>query len=72
MSNTDIKTNYSNRLRNLRKKLGYTQQELADLSGIEYKHIQRIESKKTYDVKLTTIEKIARAFNRSVSAFLDF
>ena len=68
----DIKKSYAKRLRQLRKKYGYTQQKLAELANIEYKHIQRLESKKPCDVKLSTLEKIAKAFNLSLSELLDF
>jgi predicted transcriptional regulator len=52
----DIKVSYSKRLRNLRKKYGYTQQKLAELANVEYKHIQRLESKNPCDIKLSTLK----------------
>lgn len=67
----NIKVSYAARLRKLRKEYGYTQQKLAELSDIEYKHVQRLESKKPCDVKLTTLEKIAKAFNITISKLLD-
>lgn len=67
----DIRISYARRLRQLRKKHGYTQQKVAELANVEYKHIQRLESKKPCDVKLSTLEKIAKAFNISLSEFLD-
>ena len=66
----DIRVLYSERLRSLRKTHGYTQQKLAELANIEYKHVQRLESKKPCDIKLSTLEKIAKAFNISISDFL--
>ncbi|MDD5080396.1 MAG: helix-turn-helix transcriptional regulator [Candidatus Omnitrophica bacterium] len=66
----DIRVLYSERLRYLRKTHGYTQQKLAELANIEYKHVQRLESKKPCDIKLSTLEKIAKAFNISISDFL--
>jgi len=68
----DIKANYSQRLRSLRKKYGYTQQKLSELADVEYKHIQRLESKRPCDVKLSTLEKMAKAFKISLSDLLDF
>jgi len=68
----DIKASYSKQLRTLRKKYGYTQQKLAELADVEYKHIQRLESKKPCDVKLSTLEKIAKAFDIPLSKLLDF
>lgn len=68
----NIKVSYSKRLRNLRKKYGYTQQKLAELANVEYKHIQRLESKNPCDIKLSTLEKIAKAFGIPLSKLLDF
>ena len=68
----DVKASYSKRLRQLRKKRGYTQQKLAELANVEYKHIQRLEGKKPCDVKLTTLEKIAKAFDIPLSKLLNF
>lgn len=70
--NEDIKIRLSNRLCYLRKKFGYSQQELAEFADIEYKHIQRLESKKPCDVKISTLEKLARAFKMPISKLLDF
>jgi transcriptional regulator with XRE-family HTH domain len=66
-----IKEVFSSRIRELRKKYGYSQEELAERSGIEYKHVQRLESKKPCDVKLSTVEKLAKAFKIPVSELLD-
>jgi len=68
----DIKIMASNRIRKLRIKSGYTQEELAGLANIEPKHIQRLESKRPCDIKLTTIEKLAKAFKITPSKLLDF
>lgn len=67
----DIRVSYSQRLRQLRKKRGYTQQELAERAEIEYKHIQRLESKRPCDPKLSTLKKIARAFDISLPELLN-
>jgi len=71
MSN-DIKVDYSRRLRQLRKKHGLTQQKLAELANIEYKHIQRLEGKNPCDIKLSTLEKLAKAFDISIPKLLTF
>lgn len=60
------------RLRQLRKKYNYTQWKLSELSDVDYKHIQLLESKHPSSVKLDTLVKISRAFNISISKFLDF
>lgn len=61
---------YARRLKELRKEYSYTQQKLAELSDIEYKHIQRLESKKPCDIKLSTLKKLARAFGMSAADLL--
>lgn len=68
----DIKVRFSNRLCQLREKRGYTQEKLSALSGVDYKHIQRLESKRPCAVKLDTIEKLAGAFGMTISKLLDF
>ena len=70
--NENINLKLAIRLRKLRKKYGYTQQELSELADIDYKHLQKLESKRPSDVKLSTLEKLAKAFNISLSKLLDF
>jgi transcriptional regulator with XRE-family HTH domain len=70
--NTVINVRMAKRLRKLREEFGYTQEKLAELSGIEYKHIQLLESKDPPAAKLDTLEKIARAFKMTPSKLLDF
>ena len=60
------------RIRQLRKKYKYTQEKLSELAEIDYKHIQLLESKRPPAIKLDTLEKLAKAFNMSISKFLDF
>ena len=69
---TVIRLKLAGRLRELRKKKGLTQEKLSELSGIDYKHIQLLESKKAPDAKLDTIEKLAKAFHVSPSELLKF
>lgn len=67
----DIIVQFSKRIRQLREKSGLTQQDLSEIADIEYKHIQRLESNDPCDVKLTTLEKLAKAFKISLSKLLD-
>ena len=53
-------------------KHGLSQQKLAELADIDYKHLQRLESKKPTDAKLETVEKLAKAFKITPSKLLDF
>ena len=69
---TDIRLRLANRIRELRKEKGLTQEQLSELSGIDYKHIQLLEGKNPSVPKLDTVEKIAKALKVSVTKLLDF
>jgi len=69
---TDIRIKLAKRIRELRKKKGLTQEKLSELSGIDYKHIQLLESNNPPAAKLDTIEKLAKAFKISPSKLLNF
>ena len=49
------------KIKELRKKRGYTQEKLAELAGIDYKYLQRIEGKNPPALKIDTIGKLAKA-----------
>jgi len=66
-----IRLKFGKRLRNLRDKRRWTQEELAYRADIAYKHIQRLESKRPSPVKIDTIEKLAKAFRITPSKLLD-
>ena len=69
---TSMKFKVGAKIKELRQKKGYTQQELADLSELEYKYIQRIEGKNPPNIGIETLEKIAKVFKISASKLLDF
>jgi len=69
---TDIRIKLARRIRELRKKKKLTQEQLSELSKIDYKHIQLLESKKAPTAKIDTIEKLAKAFKITLSKFLKF
>ncbi len=69
---TDIRLRLANRIRELRKEKGLTQEQLSELSGIDYKHIQLLESNKAPAAKLDTIEKLDKAFSMTPSELLKF
>ena len=66
----DINKQLGKRLRELRKKNGWTQEELAQVSGVDYKYIQRLEGKTPSSPTLNILEKLAKAFNADVSKLL--
>lgn len=57
---TSIRLKFGKNLRALREKRGLTQEKLAELVGIDYKYIQKIEGKNPPNIKLETIEKLAK------------
>ncbi len=70
--NTEIARKLALKIRELRKKKELTLEELSDLSGINYKHIQLLESKNPPAAKLDTLEKLAKAFKINPSELLKF
>jgi len=60
----DISKNIATFLKQKRKELNLTQEQLAEKSGIEYKHIQNLESlKRINDPKLSTLYKLSKALD---------
>ncbi|MCR4319862.1 MAG: helix-turn-helix domain-containing protein [Candidatus Brocadiaceae bacterium] len=60
------------KIKKLRRKCGYTQEKLSELTNIDYKYIQRIEGKNPPAVKIDTIERFASAFKVKPSQLLEF
>jgi len=72
MEMENINTRFGKHLKDLRRKKKITQEELAYLAELEYKYIQRLESKKPSSPTLNTLQKLAKAFNINLSKLLDF
>ncbi|MFA5350205.1 MAG: helix-turn-helix transcriptional regulator [Candidatus Omnitrophota bacterium] len=70
MENINIR--FGKRLRQLRKRKKLTQEGLAYATGLEYKYIQRLEGKKPSSPTLNTLEKLAKAFNITISKLTRF
>jgi transcriptional regulator with XRE-family HTH domain len=70
--NIEVSRKLAKRIRELRKKKGLTQEKLSELSDIDYKHIQLLESKNPPAAKLDTMDKLAKAFNITLPKLLDF
>jgi transcriptional regulator with XRE-family HTH domain len=66
----DINRRFGKKLRELREKAGLTQEQLAQLSEVDYKYIQRLESKDPSSPSLNILEKLAKAFKIKVSKLL--
>ena len=56
------------RFREIRKKLGYTQEKFAEIAGIEPQSISKIESGKNFPL-LSNLEKIANNLNIELKDF---
>ena len=69
---TSIRLKLGKRIRELRKRYGYTQERLSEVADIDYKYLQRIEGKKPPNLKLETLERLAKALKVSPSKLLDF
>ena len=69
---TSIRIKIGGKIREFRKRRGYTQAKLAELAGIDYKYLQRIEGKKPPALKVDTIEKFAKALKIAPAELFDF
>ena len=71
--NKDIRVKFAERLRALRLKKGWTQEDLAEYADLAYRHVQRLESTTNPPpAKIDTIEKLAKAFKMNPSKLLKF
>lgn len=69
---TDLALRLNRRVRELRKARGLSQEAFAELAGLKYKHYQSIEGGRKIDIRLSTLEKLARACGLSPGDLLDF
>jgi transcriptional regulator with XRE-family HTH domain len=60
----------SQRLKDLRKEHGLTQQQVSELSGLAYKHYQSIEAGRRKQIWLETVERLAQTYGIEVHEFL--
>jgi len=51
------------RLRDLRRKHGLTQEEFAQIAGIGYKFYQQIETARKKEIWLSTVQRLAAAYD---------
>ncbi|MBI5023881.1 MAG: helix-turn-helix transcriptional regulator [Candidatus Omnitrophica bacterium] len=71
MSNP-INLKLSQKIKEIRMKRGYTQEDLAELVKTSYKYIQRIEGKNPPDLRVSSVEKIAKALGVKLGRLLDY
>jgi transcriptional regulator with XRE-family HTH domain len=60
------------RVRAIREALELSQETFAEHAGLKYKHYQAIEAGRKIDIRLSTLEKLAKACRLEVSELLDF
>ena len=67
----DIKILVGKRVKELRNKLGVSQEELADLAGLDRTYITSVESGRR-NISIVNIEKLAAALNVTLKEFFNF
>lgn len=67
----DIKISIGKRVKELRNKLGISQEELADLAGLDRTYITSVECGKR-NISIVNIEKLATALNVTIKEFFNF
>lgn len=66
----DIKLLVGKRVKELRNNLGISQEELADLAGLDRTYITSVECGKR-NISIVNIEKLAKALNVTLSEFFE-
>lgn len=67
----DIKLLVGKRVKELRNKLGVSQEELADIAGLDRTYITSVECGKR-NISIVNIEKLAKALNVTLAEFFNF
>ncbi len=68
----NVRLKVGQKIKELRQKRGLTQEQLDESTGIDYKYLQKIEGKTPPNLKVETIEKIAKSLKVPCSKLLDF
>jgi transcriptional regulator with XRE-family HTH domain len=67
-----IRLRIGKRIKELRKKCGYTQEKLSEVADIDYKYIQRLEGKNPPALKVDTVDRLAKALKVRPADLLKF
>ncbi|HCY49209.1 MAG TPA: transcriptional regulator [Clostridiales bacterium] len=67
----DIKLLVGKRVRELRNNLGISQEELADLAGLDRTYVTSVECGRR-NISIVNIEKLAKALKVSLAEFFTF
>lgn len=60
------------RIRALREARGFTQESFAEHAGLTYKHYQQVEAGRKFDIRLSTLIKIADGLGLTLQELADF
>ena len=60
------------RVKALREALGLSQEAFAERAGLGYKYYQHVEAGRRRDIRLSTLEKLAKACGLQLQELLDF
>ena len=66
-----INIEFGKRIKEMRRKRGMTQEDLAEKTKTSYKYMQRIEGKSPPDIRLSTIVRIAKALQVKPSKLIE-
>ncbi len=67
-----IRLKLGKKIKERRQELELTQEGFAETAGIDYKYLQRIEGKNPPNIRIETIEKLAKALKTIPSKLLEF
>ena len=67
----DTATKLLARVKELREARGLSQEAFAEKAGLGYKYYQHVEAGRRRDIRLSTLEKLAKAFQVKVSKLTD-
>ena len=68
----DINNIFAKRLRELRKSKGLTQEKLTEVSDIDYKYLQKLESSNPSSPTLSVLEKLSSGLGITLTEFIKF
>lgn len=61
---------FASALKKLRKSKGLTQEKLAEMSDIDYKYLQKLESKNPSSPTLSVLEKLSHGLGITLTEFI--
>jgi len=68
----DTATRLLARIKTLRETLGLSQEAFAEKAGLGYKYYQHVEAGRKRDIRLSTLEKLAKACGLELGELFDF